>query len=254
MIQVTYSDSDGLKVKEIQKELNIQQDGFLGPHTIDCMYRSFANPNLPYHGKFYGQDVFYADPNKVEPFDPGLKPASFYKNVISGSFSWQVNGRWQPISVLIQNGNVVCPTACHATDINMPESVLWYQHDGKFGIDRIKHVNELSNLSKIKWAVGGLGIKKGNDRNYYNNVAEGFTGPFADVLRVTSHMIIGFHGGTFAALMVKSKGINDIRKLIDNLGWEYAVMLDGGSLTACNFGDIRYKTYVRQRYMIQLGG
>lgn len=241
------------KTKVIQKQLNIKQDGFLGPHTRDCMYREFAKPNYPYHEKFYGQDVFLADPNKVEPFDPKLKPVRNFKNCISGSFSWVVNDRWQPISVLIQNGKVICPTACHATDINMPESVLWF--DGvKHGMDRIKHVNELSNLNSIKWAMGGLGLKKDNQRKYYNNKVEGFTGPFGDVLRKTSHVIVGFDKNSFIAIVVKNMGINAIRNLVDNMGMTDAIMLDGGHLTAFNFGDYKFNTYTKQRYAIQLGG
>jgi len=241
------------KTKAIQKELNIKQDGLLGPHTRDCMYRRFAKPNYPYHEKFYGQDVFLADPNKLEPFDPRLKRARDYKNCLSGSFSWIVNNRWQPISVLIQNGRVVCPTACHATDINMPESVLWFDGE-KHGIDRIKHVNELKNLDSIKWAIGGLGLKKNNQRSYYDNKAEGFTGPFSDVLRKTSHMIIGFDASSFIAICVKSMGIAAIRNLVDNMGMTDAIMLDGGHLTAYNFGNHKYNTSTKQRYMIQLGG
>jgi len=241
------------KTKAIQKYLNIKEDGLLGPHTRDCMYRGFADVKYPYHGKFYGQDVFLADPDKVEPFDPKLKPLKAFKNTISGSFSWVIDGVWKPISVLIQNGKVVNATACHATDINMPESVLWY--DGKnHGIARIKHVNELSNLKDIKWAIGGLGLKKDNQRSYYNNKAEGFTGPFGDVLRVTSHMIIGFDKSSFIAVCVKSMGINGIRNIVDYMGLTDAVLLDGGSLTAYNFGPYRYNTSTRQRYAIQLGG
>ena len=135
----------------------------------------------------------------------------------------------------------------------MPESVLWY--DGKnHGIDRIKHVNELKNLKEIKWAIGGLGLKKLNERNYYDNKAEGFTGPFSDVLRVTSHMIIGFDKSSFIAICVKSMGINEIRNLVDDMGLTDAIMLDGGSLTGYNFGNYKFNTSTPQRYAIQLGG
>ncbi len=115
-------------------------------------------------------------------------------------------------------------------------------------------INELPNLKEIKWAIGGLGLKKDNTRKYYNNKAEGFTGPFGDVLRKTSHMIIGFDASSFIAICVKSMGITAIRNLVDNMGMTDAIMLDGGHLTAYNFGPYKFNTYTKQRYLIQLGG
>lgn len=241
------------KTGVIQRGLNILQDKKLGPHTVDCMYRQFGDGvEYPYHERFYGLDVFLADPDKVNPFDARLSRTRDYKNTISGSFSWIVNDRWQPISVLISNYKVVCATACHATDINKPESVLWYDRFGNHGIDRIKHVNELKNLHDIKWAIGGLGLKKNNDRDYYDNVAEGFNGPFADVLRKTSHIVIGFDKSSFVAILFKSNGITSIRKYVDYMGLTDAVMLDGGHLTAANIDGFQYNINTKQRYLIQL--
>lgn len=246
------------KTKAIQKMLNIKQDGLLGPHTVDCMYRSFADADYPYHARFYGLDCFMANPDVILPFDPKLKPTRNFSNTISGSFSWIVNGTWQPISVLISNGKIVCATACHATDHNMPESVLWYQYDGTHGIDRVKHVNELPNLRKIKWAIGGLGLKKNNDRGYYDNVAEGFSRTakydFSDVLRKTSHIVIGFDKSSFVAILFRSNGIQSVRTYVDYMGLTDAIMLDGGHLTAANVGGFKYNVNTKQRYLIQLRG
>ncbi len=264
-MRVTYSTEDSLKVKQIQKPYGIAQDGALGPLTIDCMYRGNAKVKYPYKAKLYGQDVFITKPNMVEPFNPKMKSLSNFKNSVTGSFSWTVNGTWQPISVLIGEGKVVCPTACHATDHNLPESVLWYQYDGTYGINRVKNVNELPNLSKIKWAIGGLGLRKDNQSNYYDARAEGFYRKvvngrvifdFSDVHRKTNHFIFGIdHLGDFITIFARNKTSKQCRQLAYNFGLTHAIIGEGGTnVPSINFDGIKLNLKTPQRYAIQLGG
>ena len=47
------------KVKAIQEGINAYPDGIIGPQTIDCLYRRFADVKYPYEEKFFQGTVIY---------------------------------------------------------------------------------------------------------------------------------------------------------------------------------------------------
>lgn len=204
---------------------------------------------LPYAVKLFKQWTFFADPAKVNPFNPKGKPVAAYKNVVSGSFSYKKN----PISILVSNGKTIRPYACHywlkEDGKNVPESVLWYNKDGTYGISQVAFDWELPDRENILWAIGGAGLKEGDANK------ERFTGTYSDVWRKTSHIVVGFDGfGLFTAVAVSYMNGRDIKKLVNKLGLTHAILLDGGHVTAWNVDGVKYNTKQAQYYGIYLGG
>lgn len=245
------------KWKAIQRGVGAYPDASPGPQTIDCLYRKFATPVLPYAIKLFRQWTFFADPAKVKPFDPGGLAAKHYKNFVSGSFSW----KGEPISILISNGETICSHSCHywikdREGNSLPESVLWYNKDGTYGISQVAFDWELPDRKNILWAIGGAGLE------HYRYTAgqgwgipeEGFIGPYADVFRKTTHIMIGFDpSGYFTAVSVSNMNGAQIKALAKKLGLIFYILLDGGHVTAHNVDGIKKNIYQAQYYGIQLG-
>lgn len=166
-------------------------------------------------------------------------PLKNYANAISGSFSFEK----KPCSILTTNGKNVYGASCHAW-LGKPESVLYKTVDGKVGIKRVTYVGE---LPKHKWAVGGMGLL-GN----YDPAAEGFTGDYADVRRYTSHTAIGYKNGLFwLAYIPANHNDVEVNKWAKKMNFEYAIMLDGGHVSATNSASKKINTSTEQYYIIQ---
>ena len=238
------------KIKAVQSEVGAYPDGFAGPQTYDCIYRQFAKPKLPYAVKLFNQWTFFADPKEVNPFAPKGKSVRQFKNCISGSFSHKMN----PISILISKGEVIRGLSCHQWEVRdgesyFPESVLWYNSNGEYGITQTNDVNKLPDRKNIVWAIGGAGLNKGDAFKEY------FSGKFRDIWRTTSHIVIGFdNSGYFTAIEVQRMNGTQIKSLIKKVGLTHAILLDGGHVTASNVDGHKYNSYQGQYYAIQLGG
>ena len=238
------------KWKDIQRGVGAYPDGSPGPQTIDCVYRMFATPVLPYAIKLYNQWAFFADPKEVNPFDPNGKSARRFKNFVSGSFSW----KGEPISILVSNGKTICSHSCHywITDRQgkpLPETVLWYNKDGTYGTSQVAFDHELPDRANILWAIGGAGLLPGDA------LEEGFSGVYADVFRYTTHILIGMDTfGYFTAVYVDKMSGAQIKKLAKKLMLTHYTLLDGGHVTSVNVDGVRKNIDQAQYYGIQLGG
>lgn len=236
------------KIIEIQKGIGAYPDGKMGEQTYDLLYRKFATPELPYRVKLFGQWTFFADPAKVNPFLPRGGRVRDYNDSISGSFSYNGN----PISILVSNGYAFREYSCHCWEkkdgkTHFPESVLWYNKNGTYGLSQVTSHNHLPDRANIVWAIGGAGLKEGDAEKEY------FTGIFSDVWRRTSHMVIGFDpDGYFTAIECQNMNGTEIKELVNKLNLTHAVMLDGGHVTASNVDGYRYNSYQSQYYAIQL--
>ncbi len=235
------------KIKAIQRAIKVVADGSFGSYTLDIMYRYFVKPTKPYLLNAYGSYIIIGRPDSVNIISGEMKGTKHYKNSISGTFS--TGG--EPISITINEGKVVRPWSCHILE-KRPESVLYFDGE-KVGIQRQQYAIALPK--NTKWAIGGLGLVKDGDYNYFNNKVEGFCGRFSDVLRRTAHTAIYEDKWGYVGLMfVKNKNTHQILRILKNLGVKNAIQLDGGHLGSINADGYRYNTSQKQLSVIQMKG
>lgn len=226
-------------LKSIQTKIGAAQDGIIGPASaVDLAVAVGANC-WPVTIQLYNMPVIIAKDIIVS--NPG-KGCKHFSNSLSGSFSHVK----KPCSIAINNGEVLCGSACHGW-LGQPESVLYRLEDGTFGIRRCLSANDLPK--NVRWAVGGMGLGK-----MYAPKEEGFTGQYADVLRKTNHTALGVKNGLVFLVYCKGMTGAEVNAFCaDKLKLEYAIMLDGGHVAAI-YGEEKFAQIngaQAQYYMIQ---
>ena len=242
------------KIKQVQRNLNTRPDGDPGPHTWDCFYRYTTPKELvktPYSLRAFNNWIHIAKPEDIVPFDPQGKGLIHFPNTVSGSFS----ANHMPVSIMIANGKTIREYSCHCWEVkpdgstHFPESVLWYNKNGTWGISQVTKDIHLPDRENILWAIGGAGIKPGDSQKEY------FTWPFNDVWRKTSHIAIGIDSfGYFIAVEMEYLNRTEGLALFDKLRLKGVIWLDGGHITASNTNDRKRNVYTGQHYAIKLGG
>ena len=183
-------------------------------------------------------------------FDPGSGLAN-WANTISGSFTYPSGQK--PCSILINKGVDLFSSACHSW-LGFPETVLYRYKDGKYGIGKYKNTSEIPNRPNVLWAVGGMGLL-----DKYNPAEEGFSKfvkdgksyNYTDVLRLTSHTLIGVKNNKIYLCYVPSMSGIGVNNYAKQCGFEKAVMLDGGHISAMNSTDFKVNLNTVQGYAIQ---
>lgn len=199
------------KVKAIQSAMGILSDGLLGEHTLDRIYRAYAQPQDAYSDFFYNATVITGRPENAFT----SLQRSLSDNSISGTFQWKGN----VVSPLVVDGKLINGNSAHAHKDN-PDTVLYF--DGEVKEERTIYFDR-----PCKWAIGGVGLHN------WNPQLEGYYGVYGDVLRNTYHTMVGVYPDGYMVL-VYAKGTGDsMRKLMmDRLKCKYAIMLDGGHIAA----------------------
>lgn len=183
-------------------------------------------------------------------FDPG-SGLSKWANTISGSFTYPSGQK--PCSIMINKGKDICSSSCHGW-LGFPETVLYKYTDGTFGIGKFVNTSEIPNRSKILWAVGGMGLL-----DKYNPLEEGF-GKFvkngkgydySDVIRLTSHTLIGVKNNKIYLCYIMSMTGSQVNAYAKLCGFEKSIMLDGGHISSINSTDVKINTSTVQGYAIQ---
>lgn len=225
--------------KAIQAAIGAAQDGILGPASAVDLAATLGADCWPLTIQLYSQPVIVCKDIMVS--NPG-KGTRHFPNSISGSFSYLK----KPCSILVNRGQVLCSSACHAW-LGQPETVLYRLEDGRFGMKRCLSADELPD--RIRWAVGGMGLGK-----TYAPKTEGFTGDYADVLRKTNHTVLGVKKGLVYLIYCKAMTGEQVNSFVkDKLLLDHAVMLDGGHVASIN-GEERFaqiNTSQNQYYLIQ---
>lgn len=237
----TASETAGIKL--LQKAVGANQDGEIGPQTITDIKCKLGAIDKPETWSIYGMPVIIAK-DIVIAANPGAG-LSTYTNSMTGGF----NDGKVPCSILVRDGQTVHEDACHAYQ-GYPESVIYRQKNGAFGIARVKSRSELP--ADLAWALGGMGLL-GN----YNPDAEGFkkieTQDFSDVLRDTNHAVLGVKNGYIYLCFCESMTAAQVNAFAQTLGLEMAVMGDGGGIAGINGGEsfAKVNTGTIQIYMVQ---
>lgn len=152
------------------------------------------------------------------------------KTAVNGTFFWGGN----PNGILVSKGKVLCDQASHAWR-GFPQSVVYRTNKGEVKIKRIRLVAEILSEG-IDWAIGGLGILASYG---YSPNSEGFSGQYADVLRVTNKTFIGYKKDEdLIYVCVRPNSSHDrIIDSVNNLKLDFAVSLDGGGSSAMKTDD-----------------
>lgn len=231
--------SEQRMLKAIQKAIGAKEDGMIGTQTMSDIAVAVGAKCWPMTLTIYNQPVIICE--DITICNPG-KGTKDFANSISGSFSYNK----LPCSILINDGNVICGSACHAFN-NKPECVLYRLDNGDFGVRRVMYANQLP--ANTKWAVGGLGLL-----SMFQPVAEGFSGAYSDVLRRTGHTILGVKNNMIYLILCRNMTAAEVNKYCrDSLKLEMAIMLDGGHVASINGEESNAKinTSQVQYYLIQ---
>lgn len=240
MNDIKYSTQSEKKlITSIQKSVGALPNGYIGTDTLTALATKVGAECFPVTLSMYGQPTIVAKDLIAWSPKTSLKG---YKNSMLGSFTYP--RATTPCSVLISSGQTLCGNSCHA-HIGKPESVI-YRTDKDFGIKRVLNASE---LGKVKWAIGGMGLC-----DMYNPSVEGFSGAYADVLRKTNHNVLGVKNGMVYGVYFKNMDASTINSYCKNkFCFEMAILLDGGGLAAMNgeesFAQINVGT--QQGYAIQ---
>jgi hypothetical protein len=156
-------------------------------------------------------------------------------NCTNGSFYWYDDeGRTYATSPLVVDGTVHQRFCNH----EKPQSVFVIYKDGTVELQRVTDVYHLKDFYNIKLAIGGVGLRNTQDKNFrYSPVSEGFEGKYADVLRIANKTVLGYSKtlNKVYLLVVKNASHGELLRIIsDNSSgeaYDIAVSLDGGGST-----------------------
>lgn len=245
------------KIGHVQEGIGVYVDKKDGPQTWDMLYRKFAKPTETYAVKLFGQWTFIVRPENIGVFDPNGLSAKNYTNFVSGSFSWD----HKPISIMVHEGKTIRAESCHywMTDRKgkpTPESVLWMKKDGSMGISTVAFDWEIPGRQDVVWAIGGCGLAKyawDPHTKEYCVPEEGFCGPYADVFRYTTHILVGVDAFGYVNVVYVSKmNGKQMKEFARKMCWKHYILLDGGHVTACNVDGIKRNISQPQHWGIQL--
>lgn len=144
------------------------------------------------------------------------------ETAMNGTFYWKGN----PNGIIIYKGKVLYHYSSHYWQ-GYPQSVMYYDGN-KIGVKRIKLANDLGDISKIEWAIGGVGLITPYG---YSPDTEGFLGRYTDILRKCNKTILAAKGGKVYMITAKSINHTDLVAELIKHGFEIAVSLDGGGST-----------------------
>jgi len=242
------NNSETKMIKAIQRAIGAVSDGMIGTQTMSDIACRLGADCFPLTLKIYSNPVIIA--KDLLPFAGKGRELKNFTNTINGSFY----GGGQPCSILIANGQVVQEWSCHAYLYNKPEAVLYKTKDGKVGVKEVVNAKELPG--NIDWAIGGFGLI-----DYYNPTKQGFcrltangkTQDFSDVLRKTNHSMIGYKNGYFYLVYCTNMTAMSVNEFAKKLGFELAIMLDGGHIAGINGEEsfAKINTSTSQYYIVQ---
>lgn len=224
-------------IKAVQAAVGAVTDGSIGAQTMSDIAVKLGADCFPLGISIYSQPCIIA--KDIYPFKAS-RALMEYENSISGSF----NDGGAPCSILVAEGFIVQATSCHYWDDKSPETVIFRDVTGKFGIKRVQTVDELPD--GISWAVGGMGLLQ-----FYYPAKEGFTGRFSDVLRKTNHTMLGVKNNMCYLVYCTDMTAIQVNNFARKLGLEKAILLDGGHLAAINSESSKINCGTKQLYVIE---
>jgi hypothetical protein len=224
-------------IEAVQAAIGAVPDGVPGAQTYSDLAGALGAKGFPYTEQLYGQP-FLISGDIIPAIDRGMGVGAF-NNSISGSF----NSGGKAWSICVSNGQVLHDVSCHAL-VGCPESVIFQDTAGEFGIQRATNVNEIKR--SLKHAVGGLGLL-----DMYNPAAEGFKrfdakNDFTDVLRSTNHTILAVKHNKWYGGYIHNMTADQVNAFAKQMGFDFAIMMDGGGWAAINGAPTEAYAHINQ--------
>lgn len=140
---------------------------------------------------------------------------------INAGYSWWTDAAHkQPysLSILVSQGKVLANAVPHGQAAGC---LIVYEDNSV----TVKQVADITAEQGVKFAVGGMTIAP-----KVLNAEEGFTGPYADVLRETARVVMGWHPGKERVIIAGYSKMSAARgrDLLLELGCTAGITLDGG--------------------------
>ena len=141
--------------------------------------------------------------------------------LINAGYSWWTDAaHHQPysLSVLVSEGKVLANAVPHGQATGC---LIVYEDNSV----TVKQVADITAEQGVKFAVGGMTIAP-----KVLNAEEGFTGAYADVLRETARVVMGWHSGKERVIIAGYSKMSAARgrDLLLELGCTEGITLDGG--------------------------
>lgn len=220
------------KIKAIQESMNILDDGLMGEHTLDRIYREYAKPEECYDDHFYNAYVITGHPSTLQA--GVLNGSALPINSISGTFNYNGN----PSAGLGYNGEKFHTGSAHAW-ADKPDTFIFVK-DGIVQAKRAVYFNE-----SCDFFVSGMGLHNWNPglEGYGKFTHKGKPYDYRDVHRKTWHNAIGVYHDGYVVLAFFYGTSEQLRVLmIELLKCKFAAMLDGGHY----FGGINSPRYKKR--------
>lgn len=159
---------------------------------------------------------------------------------VNGTFFWNAGGGLKySTSILYANNQLYQPNTNHLPGA---QSVFIVYKDNRVEMRQIKVLPSEVDLTKVKIAIGGIGLVNNKDPKFkYNPTGEGFSGTYSDVLRKTAKTVIGYNAKENKIYLMCRPNIvhkatlgYDLLNLVKDCGYDIALSVDGGGSTFMN--------------------
>lgn len=154
-----------------------------------------------------------------------------YSNCISGTFQHMgnVNG------VLFRWGTKVNNLSAHGW-LDFPDTVIAYYINGEVKcFDAISLDKE--QTKDIVWAISGMGLishYSPRKQGYCKGSKDGYNYDYSDVVRKTAHTVLGYKNGEMHGYYLQNMSGKQVDSFCRKEALDFAIMLDGGHIAACN--------------------
>lgn len=153
-------------------------------------------------------------------------------NCVNSVFFWSnPDGTKYATSILYAEGITY---QYYANHLPSPQSVFIIYKDNTVGMKRLHNLGEI-DLSKVRIAIGGVGLLSDDPAFTYNPALDGFSGAYSDVLRKTNKTVIAYNKKEDRVYLLCRKDIvhkssltYDLLTLAKDCGYDIALSVDGG--------------------------
>jgi len=242
-----FKQADKEFVKAIQKGIGARVDGYFGEQSLfetALMFHELGiiKLELPLATKMYSGYLMYARKDQVH-FDYSRLKRSCGDHKFSANGTFFNRGTNKLVSIVVNNSEIYHDEGSKVWR-DKAEGTIYMTEDKKIHWHRLFNIDQVEN---VEWAISGCSL-----HDFHPNW-EGFYGKFDDILRYTWHTVFGITENDHVVLFTKKCSGKDLVDDVKNqLKLKYAVLLDGGSMGACNSPKFSINKYQNQNNIVYL--
>lgn len=232
-------------IKQFQRDYNLVVDGSAGRATYNMINEILKNgektkpQNTSKKSKYYkigDAHIIETTPDNIEISILANNLHSAKRFGINGTFydtnTAPVRSPESCVFIAMNDGKALSNNAQFNGWNAPPRATMIYHTNGKIGFRQLKNINSIKD-STI-WAIGGYMIKPYMD--FKNEKIPG------SVNYKTAHTYIGSKGDKIFLIVKPNHMISDIVPLVNQLGLEKCLVVDGGGSSQMNHPDGQYRS------------